>query len=124
LISRTPLILFCLSLALSQKAPAQDLSRGIQADVPALLDTYKDLHEHPELSHHEERTSAILAKALRDAGYTVTERIGKYPDGSQGFGVVAVLKNGPGPTLLVRADMDALPIVEETGLPYASHVRT
>jgi amidohydrolase len=124
LISRTPLILFCLSLALSQKAPAQDLSRGIQADVPALLDTYKDLHEHPELSHHEERTSAILAKALRDAGYTVTERIGKYPDGSQGFGVVAVLKNGPGPTLLVRADMDALPIVEETGLPYASHVMT
>jgi hippurate hydrolase len=88
----------------------------------SLLDTYKDLHSHPELSHHEERTSGILAAALREAGYTVTDHVGVYPDGSKAFGVVAILKNGPGPTLMVRADMDALPIVEETGLPYASHV--
>ncbi len=88
----------------------------------SLIDTYKDLHEHPELSHHEERTSGILAKALRDAGYTVTEHVGRYLDGSQAFGVVGLLKNGAGPTVLVRGDMDALPVTEETGLPYASHV--
>jgi amidohydrolase len=87
-----------------------------------LIDIYKDLHTHPELSHHEERTSAILAQNLRDAGYTVTDHLGLYPDGTHAFGVVGILKNGPGPTLLIRADMDALPIVEETGLPYASHV--
>ncbi len=89
-----------------------------------LVAIYKDLHAHPELSHHEERTSAILAAALRSAGYTVTDHIGVYPDGSKAFGVVGILKNGPGPVLLVRGDMDALPIVEETGLPYASHVMT
>ena len=104
--------------------PAQDLNSLVQKETPSLVDTYKDLHAHPELSHHEERTSAILAKALRDAGYTVTEHVGLYPDGSHAFGVVGILKNGPGPTLLVRGDMDALPIVEETGVPYASHVIT
>ena len=93
-------------------------------DINGLVDVYKDLHAHPELSHHEERTAAIIAKALRADGYTVTEHIGKYPDGSKSFGVVGILKNGAGPTLLVRADMDALPIIEETGVPYASHVMT
>ena len=122
--SRISLAGFFALLVLSQKTLAQDLAPTIKAGMPALVDTYKDLHEHPELSHHEERTSAILAKALRDAGYTVTDHIGKYPDGSQAFGVVGIVKNGPGPTLLVRADMDALPIIEETGLPYASHVMT
>jgi len=95
-----------------------------QSLSPDLLALYKDLHSHPELSHHEERTSAIVADALRKDGYAVTDHIGIYPDGSHGFGVVGILKNGPGPRLLIRADMDALPIVEETGLPYASHVRT
>jgi amidohydrolase len=107
---------FCAALALPFAARAQDIN--------GLVDVYKDLHSHPELSHHEERTSAIVAKALRADGYTVTERVGKYPDGSQAFGVVGILKNGAGPTLLVRADMDALPIIEETGVPYASHVMT
>ncbi len=97
---------------------------AVHAQQPSLLDIYRDLHANPELSHYEARTSAILAAALRSAGYTVTERVGKYPDGSQAYGVVAIMKNGPGPTLLVRADMDALPIIEETGLPYASHVMT
>jgi len=101
-----------------------DTSAFLKAQLPALIDTYKDIHAHPELSHHEERTSALLAAALREAGYTVTEHVGVYPDGSRAFGVVAILKNGPGPTLLVRADMDALPIVEETGVAYASHVVT
>jgi len=89
-----------------------------------LLSIYKDLHAHPELSHHEDHTSTILATNLRAAGYTVTDHVGKYPDGTPAFGVVAILKNGPGPTLLIRGDMDALPIIEETGLPYASHVMT
>jgi hippurate hydrolase len=76
------------------------------------------------LSHHEEQTAALVAGELRKAGYTVTERIGKYPDGSQAYGVVGILKNGPGPTLLIRADMDALPIIEETEVTYASKVKT
>jgi hippurate hydrolase len=116
--------LFTLCTVTATIAPAQDLHSLAQKEAPALVATYKDIHEHPELSHHEERTSAILAQALREAGYTVTDHVGIYPDGSHAFGVVAILKNGPGPTLLVRADMDALPIVEETGLPYASHVMT
>jgi hippurate hydrolase len=110
--------LVCLSLS----AAAQDIPSFVNSETPALVDTYKDIHAHPELSHFEARTSHILAEALRAAGYTVTERVGRYPDGSQAYGVVGVLKNGPGPTLMVRADMDALPIVEETGVPYASHV--
>ncbi len=92
-----------------------------QQDLTTL---YKQLHAHPELSHFEAETSALLAANLRAAGYTVTDHIGLYPDGSHAYGVVGMLKNGPGPTLLIRADMDALPIVEETGVPYASHVMT
>ena len=102
---------------------AQDLASHVNSQLPGLIDTYKGLHAHPELSHREERTSALLAGELRKAGYTVTERVGKYPDGSQAYGVVAILENGPGPRLLIRADMDALPIVEETGLSYASQVK-
>jgi amidohydrolase len=105
-------------------AAAQDVPTFVHAETPALVDTYKDIHAHPELSHYEERTSQILAKALREAGYTVTERVGRYPDGSVAYGVVGMLKNGAGPTLMIRADTDGLPIVEETGLPYASHVTT
>ena len=109
-------------LALSAAAAAQDVPSFVNSETPALVDTYKDIHAHPELSHFEARTSHILAEAIRAAGYTVTERVGRYPDGSQAYGVVGVLKNGSGPTLMIRADMDALPIVEETGVPYASHV--
>src|SRR5439155_12834418 len=95
-----------------------------QAQLPALTDFYKHLHRNPELSHHEEKTSAALAGELRKLGYTVTEHVGKYEDGSQAYGVVAILQNGAGPRLLIRADMDALPVVEETGVPYASHVKS
>jgi hippurate hydrolase len=109
-------------LALAATSHAGDATSAIQQQTPALLETYKDLHAHPELSHREDRTAAILAKALRAAGYTVADHVGVYPDGSHAFGVVGILRNGPGQTLLVRGDMDALPIVEETGLPYASHV--
>lgn len=78
---------------------------------------YRDIHQHPELGTQEERTSAIAAKHLKDAGYKVVEKIG-------GFGLVGILENGEGPTILCRADMDALPIQEETGLEWASQVET
>src|SRR6202167_6523311 len=109
-------------LAAPALAAAQNLDAVVNGELSNLVETYKGIHEAPELSHHEERTSALLAGELRKAGYTVTERVGKYPDGSQAYGVVGILKNGAGPTLMIRADMDALPIVEETGVPYASHV--
>ncbi|WP_263354455.1 amidohydrolase [Acidicapsa acidisoli] len=95
--------------------------------MPALVETYKDFHGHPELSHHEEQTSAKLAADLRKLGYQVTERVGVYQDGantSKAWGIVAVLENGPGPRLLIRTDMDALPVEERTGLDYASHVQS
>jgi hippurate hydrolase len=118
----------CLAAAALCAAPLLAQNTGIpgyeQQQLPSLLVTYKQIHVHPELSHDEEATSAILAAELRQAGYTVTDHVGVYPDGTRAFGVVGILKNGPGPTLLIRADMDALPIVEETGVAYASHVTT
>lgn len=83
--------------------------------MSALAEIYLDLHQHPELSGAEVRTAGIAAAALAEAGYTVTERVG-------GHGVVGVLVNGDGPTVWLRADMDALPVLEETGLDYASTV--
>ncbi|MFP5073207.1 amidohydrolase [Pseudonocardia nantongensis] len=81
-----------------------------------LADLYRDLHRHPELSFAETRTAGIAAARLRDAGYEVTEGVGRT-------GVVGVLRNGAGPTALLRADMDALPVAEDTGLDYASTAR-
>ena len=101
-----------------------ELKPLVDQQLPSLLIVYKNLHAHPELSHHEENTSAFIAAELRKSGYTVTEHVGKYADGTQAFGVVAVLSNGPGPVLLVRTELDALPVEEKTGLPYASKVRT
>jgi len=108
--------------AITAAANAQSLDSLVSPQLPGLVETYKSIHSHPELSHHEERTAGILAAELRKAGYTVTERIGKYPDGSQAYGVVGILENGPGPRVLIRTDMDALPIVEQTNVSYASHV--
>jgi amidohydrolase len=105
-------------------AAAPDVDLYVNGELAGLVDTYKGIHAHPELSHHEEHTAALLAGELRKAGYTVAERVGKYPDGTQAYGVVGLLKNGPGTTLLIRTDLDALPIVEETGVAYASHVKT
>ena len=115
--------MLCL-LAAPALAAAQNLDAVVNGELSNLVETYKGIHEHPELSHHEEHTAALLAGELRKAGYTVTERVGKYPDGSEAYGLVAILQNGSGPRLLIRTDMDALPIVEETGVAYASHVRT
>jgi amidohydrolase len=95
------------------------------AEMPSLLTIYKDLHSHPELSTHEERTAAIVAKELKAAGCEVTEHVGKYDKpGLTSFGVVGVMKNGAGPTVAIRTDMDGLPVREETGLSYASTVAT
>src|SRR5256886_2709513 len=95
------------------------------AELPSLLAIYKDIHAHPELSMHEERSAALVAKELRAAGCQVTEHLGKYENSKlRGYGVVGVMKNGDGPTVLVRTDMDALPVEEDTSLPYASKVVT
>lgn len=104
-------------------AVAQEVPALVEKQLPGLVTTYRELHQRPELSRFEAKTSAWLAGEFRDAGYTVTERVGKYADGSQAYGVVGVMKNGAGPTLLIRTDMDALPVEEETALPYASKVR-
>ena len=121
--SRYRLAVCASSLVLAASAGAQTLDTTTSADISGLVEVYQDLHANPELSHYEARTSGVLAAALRKDGYTVTERVGLYPDGSKAYGVVGILKNGAGPTLLIRADMDALPIVEETGVAYASHVK-
>ncbi|PYJ54717.1 MAG: amidohydrolase [Verrucomicrobia bacterium] len=109
------------ALAFAQQTPQSPT----EAELTSLLAIYKDIHAHPELSMHEERSAAIVAKELKAAGCEVTERVGKYEKpGATCFGVVGVMKNGAGPTVLVRTDLDALPVHEETGLPYASTVTT
>jgi len=93
-----------------------EIKSRLADECESLDELYKHFHSHPELSLEEKETAARLARELRAAGCDVTEKVG-------GHGVVAVLKNGNGPTIMVRADMDAIPIVENTGLPYASKVR-
>ena len=111
--------IFCSAVAVAQPSPQSTAD----AELPSLLVIYKDIHAHPELSGHEEHTATLVAKELRAAGCQVTEHLGKYEKSDlRGYGVVGVMKNGDGPTVLVRTDMDALPVEEETGLPYASRV--
>ena len=113
--------------ALAVNVPAQQLSLDamIDRDIASWLTTYRNLHTAPELSHREEKTSAFVAGELRKLGFTVTERIGKFQNAQwNGYGVVAVMKNGPGPTVLVRTELDALPVEEKTGVAYASQVKT
>jgi hippurate hydrolase len=92
-------------------------SQQIDALYPQMRALYEDLHRSPELSLHEEKTAAKIADQLRKLGYEVTTGVG-------GTGLVGVLKNGPGLTVMIRAELDALPVVEKTDLPYASHVTT
>ncbi len=97
--------------------------KAAESELPSLLSIYKDIHSHPELSWHEERTSALIARELRAAGCEVTEHFGKYDNPNlKAYGVIGIMKNGDGPLVLVRTDMDALPVEEETGLPYASKI--
>ena len=91
--------------------------KEVESAYPDAHSLYLDLHEHPELSSHETQTATKLAERFRSAGYEVTEHVG-------GTGVVAILKNGAGPTIMLRTELDALPVEEKTGLPYASKVRT
>jgi amidohydrolase len=102
-----------LPIAVPTAANAAALQDAIHADMPQLMTLYRELHAHPELSMQEIWSPALLAPKMRKLGFTVTEHVGKT-------GVVSVLKNGPGPVLMLRADMDALPVKENTGLPYAS----
>lgn len=97
-------------------ARATALTSSAPRIVPALEAVYKDLHQHPELSMHEVRTAKIAADWIEKLGYEVTRGVGET-------GVVGVLRNGAGPTVMLRADMDALPVTEATGLPYASTVK-
>jgi hippurate hydrolase len=101
-------------LALDLRAVKPGLDAEVAADYPHLLALYQDIHAHPELGFQEKRTAAKLAAEMRALGFTVTEGVART-------GVVAVYRNGPGPTILVRTELDALPIEEKTGLPYASH---
>jgi amidohydrolase len=100
--------------ASAQNTPLDKQVSSVFPDAQAL---YLDLHQHPELSSHETRTAAELANRLRALGYEVTEHVG-------GTGVVGILKNGPGPTVMLRTELDALPVEEKTGLVYASKART
>ena len=114
---KTLLLLAATALSLSTSPAAADpLRDAVAKDLPSLISLYRDLHAHPELSMQEVKTAAKLAAEAKKLGFEVTTGVGKT-------GVVAVMKNGPGPVLLVRADMDGLPVVEQTGLPYASKVR-
>jgi len=108
---RSLILLVILAVPVSAADPASITAK----ELPSLVSLYKEFHAQPELSLHEEQSAARVAKGLRDAGLEVTEHMG-------GNGVVGVLRNGDGPVILVRSDLDALPVKEQTGLPYASTV--
>jgi amidohydrolase len=116
------LSVFAAGSIFAEEEPVEKIAQG---ELPSLLAIYKDIHSHPELSTREEKTSALVAKELRAVGCEVTENFGKYDTPNlKCYGVVGIMKNGSGPTVLVRTDMDALPVEEDTGLPYASKVTT
>jgi amidohydrolase len=112
-----PSRLFLLALLTAFSYAQNPSFKEVDSVYPQAHSLYLDLHEHPELSGHETQTAAKLATALKNAGYEVTEHVG-------GTGIVAVLKNGAGPSIMLRTELDALPVEENTGLPYASKVRT
>src|SRR5262249_52268636 len=126
-LSVTALLVLAATLSQGENPPRQAPSRAkelagavrqrIDAEYPSLDTLYKTLHAEPELSFQEVRTAARLAGELKKLGFDVTEKVG-------GHGVVGVFKNGPGPTVMIRTEMDALPVTEKTRLPYASTVRT
>ena len=112
-----------------------DITKAVRADFNYVLGLYEHFHQNPELSYQEKDSAALMAREWRALGFTVTERIGDtwikdkikrefetVPEGVGGYGLVGVMKNGEGPTLMLRADMDALPLEEKTGLSYASKV--
>ncbi len=119
------LTVLCFVLFTSPSFSQQDIDELISQELPALLSSYRFLHANPELSGYEEKTSAFVAKELKALGFEVTERFGRYEQPNLTcYGVVAIMKNGTGPTVLVRTDLDALPVEEKTGLSFASKVKT
>jgi hippurate hydrolase len=102
--------------AMDVKASKAAVDKALDAEYPSLDALYKDIHAHPELGFQETRTAALLAKEMRSIGFEVTEQVGKT-------GLVAIYRNGPGPVVMVRTELDALPLEEKTGLPYASRVQ-
>ena len=120
------LLVLCATSLAGGTAPGQSLSERIEQEMPSILDIYKSIHAAPELSHYEEKTAALVAKALKAkaVGCEVFTGIGRFTKAEwKGHGVVGVLKNGDGPVVLIRAELDALPITEQTGLAYASKVQ-
>jgi amidohydrolase len=114
------LVLLCGSLS-----ARQSVDNIIDRELPKLLETYRHLHRNPEISYHEEKTAEFVAKELRALGFDVAEHVGKYGETNRVcYGLVAVMKNGDGPTVMVRTDLDGLPLEEKTGLPYSSAVKT
>jgi hippurate hydrolase len=123
------------ALVLTAPARADDLAASVAADYPTVFELYKTFHQNPELSFKESQSAKIMANELKALGFTVSTGVGdawtkekakkdagKVNDGVGGYGLVAVMTNGEGPTLMLRADMDALPLEEKTGVPYASKV--
>lgn len=100
------------------------LASSVDQQLPELTTIYEHIHENPELSRHEDKTAVYVAEKLRAMGYTVTEHVGRYADGTQADGVVAVMQNGAGPRVMLRTELDALPITEKTGAAFASTVRS
>src|SRR6266404_2734414 len=117
MMSRMKPVLFALLAITASAAQNRPLATQVDSVFPDAQALYLDLHQHPELSSHETRTAAELAGRLRALGYEVTEHIG-------GAGIVGIMKNGSGPTVMLRTELDALPVEEQTGLPYASKIRT
>src|SRR3990172_866368 len=118
------LLIFCL---FTPKAFAQNqnIDAIIDQNYSSLEQLYQQLHSNPELSYFEANTAKRIADELRNAGFDVTENFGKYLDASRkSYGLVGVLRNGKGPTVMFRTDLDGLPVEEKTGLPYASKVKT
>ena len=111
------LILVILPPAMAADEPRTDLAKKVASFVaqeePRLLEIFKHLHANPELGFQEMKTAALVAQEFKTLGYETHTGIGKT-------GVVGILRNGPGPVVMFRSDMDALPVLEETGLPYAS----
>lgn len=117
---RKPFLLFLFTLLFSHLLFSQQsvqINAAISGEMSGLNDLYLHLHQNPELSMQEKNTSAKMAEVLKNAGFSVTEDFGIH-------GVVGIMKNGDGPVIMVRTDMDALPVTEETGLPYASVVKS
>jgi hippurate hydrolase len=117
-------VLCATSLAPGIARSQPTLAERVEQELPSALDTYKALHAAPEMSHYEERTAAVVARELKAAGCAVLTGIGKFTRPEwKGHGVAGVLRNGDGTVVLIRAELDALPITEQTGLPYASRVQ-